>query len=101
MSYTWIYTIKTASNILDHLYQAVIEHVAGKKFSTTVCDLIRQALYGNHDNGEVIPKVSLSITSEFSSMLQELTNRIVTLEVSIKVHGMNEEHEMMSVIETG
>ena len=48
-------TIRTAISIPLDLYEAVKEHGKDKKFSTTVCELIRLGLYGDVEGRDGSP----------------------------------------------
>nr|WP_319539750.1 hypothetical protein [uncultured Methanospirillum sp.] len=70
--------MKTAISMPDDLYQAVIDYACGKKFSTTVCNLIRLALpvEGNvvpYNNESVIPLNE----SQIHSMFVEIENAVI------------------------
>jgi len=67
--------MKTAISMPDELYLAVKEYAGDKPFSTSVCELIRKALYG-----EVIPSHTEVIPSISPGELEEIKERISTLE---------------------
>ncbi|ABD40747.1 hypothetical protein Mhun_0997 [Methanospirillum hungatei JF-1] len=67
--------MKTAISMPDELYNAVKEYTGDKPFSTTICELIRKALYG-----EVIPNHTAVIPSISPGELEEIKERISTLE---------------------
>jgi hypothetical protein len=67
--------MKTAISMPDELYNAVKEYAGDKPFSTTICELIRKALYG-----EVIPNHTAVIPSISPGELEEIKERISTLE---------------------
>lgn len=67
--------IKTAISMPEDLYQAVRTHAGDKPFSTTLCELIRQAL-----GLEVVPCKSGITESSIFEQLRELTARIEAIE---------------------
>ena len=68
-------TIKTAISMPEDLYQAVRTRAGDKPFSTTMCDLIRQAL-----GLEVIPTNTGITETSIYDQLRELTARIEAIE---------------------
>ncbi|WP_319578884.1 hypothetical protein [uncultured Methanospirillum sp.] len=70
--------MKTAISMPDDLYQAVIEYASGKKFSTTVCNLLRIAL---HHDEEVIP---VNHTEVIPSNVADLRSKIVDIETTTR-----------------
>ena len=68
-------TIKTAISMPEDLYQAVRTRAGDKPFSTTMCDLIRQAL-----GLEVIPTNTGITETSIYDQLRELTARIEVIE---------------------
>lgn len=73
-------TIKTAISMPEDLYQAVRTRAGDKPFSTTMCDLIRQAL-----GHEVIPTTTGTIENLIFEQLKELTARIEVLESRVVI----------------
>ncbi|MDX8549623.1 hypothetical protein KHC33_00240 [Methanospirillum sp. J.3.6.1-F.2.7.3] len=68
-------TIKTAISMPEDLYQAVRTRAGDKPFSTTMCDLIRQAL-----GLEVIPGNTGTTETSIYEQVRDLTARIEAIE---------------------
>lgn len=73
-------TIKTAISMPEDLYLAVRTRAGDKPFSTTMCDLIRQAL-----GFEVIPTQHGITETSIYEQLRELTARIEAIEQRIVI----------------